>query len=459
LKKHILFVDAKNPSMLVENLYPPLWPAFLAAYAERELRDRLEFRYCSRFSESALQRPRPDLVAISSVTQNYNYAIRIAEAAKRLNLPVLLGGMHISSLPSSLTDHMDVACLGEGEETFVDLLKLFIEEGKLAPDSLQNIPGIAFYHGGQLIVTQARRHLQDINNLPHPKRNLIGYGRRGYVYSARGCPYQCVFCSCNRFWGKVRYASADYILEELEELIRNGAKVVRFADENFVSNIPRLEEIAEKIRFRGLNSRLRFSCWCRANNLTAGVIKTLKSMNIVSVKLGLESGNQRILDYLKGGVTVEQNELAIRMLKEAGIQANSDFIFGIPDETPAEIADTYNFIRRSQIDLVEVNIFSPLPGTPVWNDAKAKGLVDDRRMDWSRLNYKFRSRKNGIIHMSNMLSHRELKRVHRRFQRLRVSRFLRALPKSPWLHELPAVLFKYCQVKAVSVIQRLMVER
>ena len=454
MKKHVLFIDAKNPGVLVENLYPPLWPAFLAAYVEHELGDKLEFHYCRRFSESKLQQINPDLVAISSVTQNYNIANRIAEAAKKMGLPVVLGGMHISSLPSSLSTHMDVACLGEGEETFMDLMRLFLEEGKFTYNPLNSIPGIAFHNEDQLIVTEVRRNIPDINSLPHPKRSLIGYEQRAYVYSTRGCAYQCVFCSCNRFWGKVRYASVDYILEELKELIAHGTRIVRFADENLISNIPRLEEIAEKIRSQGLNRQLKFSCWCRANNLTPDVIATLKSMNIVSVKLGLESGNQRILDYLKGGVTVEQNEYAIRLLKEAGIQANSDFLFGIPDETPEEMKDTYNFIRRSRIDLVEVNIFSPLPGTPVWNNAKANGLVDDYKMDWSRLNYKFKNNEKRIIHMSNLLSHHELKHIHRRFQRLRIQRFLRALPKSPWLCELPLIMMKYTQIKAIHSIRR-----
>jgi radical SAM superfamily enzyme YgiQ (UPF0313 family) len=170
-------------------------------------------------------------------------------------------------------------------------------------------------------------------------------------------------------------------------------------------------------------------------------------MNVVSVKLGLESGSQRILNYLKGEVTVEQNRQAVRFLKEAGLQVNADFLFGAPDETEAEMMETYEFIRRSPIDFFDINIFSPLPATPVWELARRRGLVDDQKMDWSRLNYKFINDERKAIHLSEHLTHAQLKRIHEKFQRLRRVRTVQAVLRSPWVDEIPGLLLKAGRLK------------
>lgn len=438
--KKVLFTAAVNPHALRHNLYAPLWPAYLAAYAEPRLPARsVEFRWDIGPIASLLDRHRPDVLAISSVTHNYGYAEEYAREARQLGIAVIVGGPHISCLPQSLTPDMNVACVGEGEQTFVDLLELFLSTGRFAPADLERIPGIAFGEGQ---LTKPRPVLPKLDNLPHPKRDLIGYGYRTYVHTARGCVYKCLFCATARLWGKIRYASAEYILEELEELVSRGVRVVRFADDDFVSNLPRLREISEKVQQRGFHKRLRFSCWCRANHVTPEVVRTLRAMSVVSVKFGLESGSQRILDYLKGGVTVEQNRRAVMLMKEAGMQVNADFIIGSPDETESDMQETYEFIRKSPIDLFDVNIFSPLPNTPVWDLAQQRGLVNDRKMDWSRLNYKFVQDKEHAIDLSERLTHAQLEQINARFQRLRRWRTLQAVSKSPWLNELPMLAVK-----------------
>jgi radical SAM superfamily enzyme YgiQ (UPF0313 family) len=443
MTKKVLFVSATNLLSVNENRVRPLWPAFLAAYAEKQLGSgALEFCYGAGDIGSLLKTHSPDLLCISTVTQNYDYACRYAAAARGMGIPVLLGGMHISSLPTSLTRDMTVACIGEGERTFVDLLSLYLDKGCFPIPELRKVQGVAFREGETIVEIPMRPTRLEIDDLPHPKRSLIGYGRRGYVYTARGCPYKCVFCSCTRFWGAVRYASPQYIVEELHELIDHGARVIRFADENFIANKPRLEALARLIAAEGINRKVKFSCWCRANNVTAEVVSLLKAINVVSVKLGLESGNNRMLEYLKGGVTVEDNRRAVSLLSKAGMQVNADFLFGAPDETEGEILDTYRFAKRSPIAFFDVNIFSPLPGTPVWNLAKKKGLVSDTEMRWSRLNYKFISDPREAIVLSETLTHAQLSLLHKKFQRLRLWKGLWAFPKSPWRNEIPMLVLK-----------------
>lgn len=452
--KRVLFTAAGDRHVLSDNLYPPLWPAYLAAYADRHLpRGSVDFRWDFGDIRQLLDRHRPDILAISSVTQNFGFAEQYARDAKKQGISVIVGGMHITSLPRSLSPDMDVACLGEGEETFCELLRLHLEEGRFDRSRLERIPGIAFGDG---VITGPRPPIARMDDIPHPKRALVGYGHRAYVHTARGCAYACVFCSAARFWGKVRYASVDYILEELEELVGKGVRVIRFADDDFSSNVPRLEELAEKIQQKGIDKRVKFSCWCRANQVNPQMVRILRAMNVVSVKLGLESGSPRVLKYLKGaGVTVEENRSAVSLLKSAGLQVNADFLFGAPDETESEMMETYRFIESSPIDFFDINIFSPLPNTPVWDLARRRELVNERTMDWSRLNYKFVDDGHRAIHLSEKMNHDQLKTIHKRFQSLRRRRTVRAALHSPWRRELPLLALRAVRLNVHRRLARL----
>ena len=439
----VLFTSAVDPASEVQNRYNPLWPAYLAAMSDKKLgAQEVEFRYCQgKDLVKELETFNPDLLGVSSVTENFNYLDGYADAAKKCGIPVILGGMHISALPTSLPEAVELGCIGEGEETFVELLKIWLDHGEFPNKFLADVKGIVYRENGKLIVTPDRPTIPSFDHIPHPKRSLIGYGKRDYLFTSRGCQYRCVFCQCARYWGAIRYMSADRVIAELGELIDNGAKTIRFNDDNLVGNKDRLKEIAEKIVMNGYHRRARFSCWGRSNNITPDVVKILKSMNMVSVVMGLESGSEQTLKYLKGNVTVKDNWTAIELLKDAGIQANGDFIIGSPQETEKEIMETYEFIRKSRIDFVTINVFSPLPGTPVWEHAKERKLVSDD-MDWSKVSFKFNESEDECIHLSEVLSHQQLYKIHKKFMRLSMYRNLRALPHTPWLNELPGVALK-----------------
>jgi anaerobic magnesium-protoporphyrin IX monomethyl ester cyclase len=443
LIRRILFATAADPYSEVENRYRPLWAASLAASAEEHLgSDIFEFRVAGGKFQDAVTSFKPDLVAISSVSQNFGIAKEYARIAKIYRIPVIVGGMHISFMPRCLTKEMDVGCIGEGEETFVELLRHFLAERGIQPTGLAGIKGIIYRVGNELVKTPKRSPVSWLDHLPHPKRSIIGYHHREYLYTARGCPHRCSFCACSRFWGGgYRCASADYVLEEIQELAENGVKVIRFNDENFVENKERLGQIADMIIARGFHKRVKFSCWCRANTVTPEAVSTLKSMNVVSVLMGLESGSERMLKYFKGNVTVEDNLRAVNLLKDEGIQTNGDFIIGAPDETLEEMMQTYEFIKTSRVDVPEINVLVPLPGSPLWDYAARRNMVSDD-MDWSRLCYKLNGDAASYILLSRNLNRQEFHKVYKKFDRLRLKRALKAWLRSPWLDELPLVAWK-----------------
>ncbi|MCJ7648007.1 MAG: radical SAM protein, partial [Candidatus Lokiarchaeota archaeon] len=317
----------------------------------------------------------------------------------------------------------------------------YLQHREFKKEMLKDIKGIVFRENREIKITKKRLPIANIEDLPFPKKEVVGFKNRGYVYTARGCQYKCVFCICSKYWGRIRYHTAERVIEEIKELIDHKVQIIRFADENFVGNVERLKKIANLIISNNIHQKVKFSCWCRANDVTQEVVNILKSMNIVSTKIGLESGSQKILDYLKGGVTIEDNERAIRLLKEAGIQTNGDFIIGSPEETFDDMMETYDFIKRMPLDFVDVNIFTPYPGTAVWDYALKRGLVSDN-MDWRQINIKIHERKGSSIILSEKLIYEEIFKIYKKFRRLLFFKSLKALVQTPWKSEIPIVILK-----------------
>jgi anaerobic magnesium-protoporphyrin IX monomethyl ester cyclase len=455
-KVKVLFATAINPVSYDHSRYRPLWPAYLAAYAEKHLgKGAVEFRYSRTDPVRDLDEFRPDLFAVSSITQNYSYALHYIREARDRGVPSIMGGMHISALPQSLPREADLGCVGEGEETFLEVLKAFREHGRLPISRMREIRGIVFRDEDEkLVITPDRPVIPSLDDIPHPDRSLIGYKKREYLFTARGCQYNCVFCTTSRYWGAIRYLSADKVVEEVGELVEHGVRTIRFNDDNFVGNRDRLREISQKIVARGYHRRARFSCWARSNNVTPETVASLKAMNMVAVVMGLESGSPGTLRYLKGNVTVEDNARAIELLKDAGIQASGDFIIGAPGESEKEIMQTCDFIRKSRIDFVLINVFSPLPGTPVWEEARKKGLVSDD-MDWGKVAFEwFTDDDRTSLNLSDHLTHRQLYRLYRKCRRLAFRRNLMALSHTPWLNELPGVMARISREKLCSLLNR-----
>ena len=449
--KRVLFIGATDPLSKVENYLRPLWPAYLAAYAEKHLgAGRLEFRFMTGKIEEELTSFKPDVVAISAITPNFGYAIEYARTAKKAGLPVIVGGMHISALPDSLSGGMDIGCIGEGEETFLELMRLFIGKGAFLKKDLAFINGIVYFdETGRLVRTPKRKVIESLDDIPHPKRSLIGYSHREYLYTARGCQSKCVFCACNSHWGRVRYSSPEYVLEEIRELIENGVKVIRINEDNFIADKNRMMRISDLVVENGFHRAVKFSCWCRANYVTPDVVASLQAMNIVSVKMGLESGSERTLRYLKGGVTVKDNWTAVNLLKDAGMQVNGDFIIGAPEETEEEIMQTYDFIKKSRLDFVDINLLSPLPGTAIWDYCIKRKLIDEN-IPWDAFQFK-----STALILSQTLTGDKLDRIYKKFQRLRLYKTVKAIPGTPWLDELPKIVATRLLELTASTLRRL----
>jgi len=328
-----------------------------------------------------LKRLKPHIVGISSVTQTFKEAVALAEFIKRESKEtiIILGGHHISSLPYTMPECFDIAVLGEGEETFAELIKTIAQYGNNS-EKLYSIKGIAFHDGNRITTTEKRNLIKDIDYIPFPARDILKANPFSNVISSRGCPYKCIFCSSVNFWGAPRYHSAEYFISEIEEIIGKYKAVhISIWDDLFIANKTRLQEVADAINRKKINQKVSFGCALRSNLVTDDICKLLKKINITRVSIGFESGSQRILDYLKcGSVTVEQHIKAVDLCKKYGFYTTGTFMIGTPGENQQDLEKTLGLVKTLKLEGGgNISLTTPLPGTKLWSYARDNGLISN----------------------------------------------------------------------------------
>lgn len=385
----VLLVNATYTREVIEVGFPPLGLAYIASSLRKAFGNTILFKVVDRDIAEHITAFKPDIVGISSVTKNYNIAKEHAQIAKQIfDLPVIIGGAHISFMPQNLTLDMDVGIAFEGEETIVELMKSYLSNGRFDKAELHGIDGLIFRDNGVLFVTRPREFIQTLGNIDYPARDLIRINESTSMLTSRGCPYYCAFCSTSRLWGnKIRFAPAEYVAEEIDLVYkRYGAKLITIYDDMFVSSTRRVADIIEELKKKKAFGKVAFQCNIRPDNVTEELAEALHEMNVHAVGMGLESGSQKIIDYLKtGGITVEQNIKAIAILKKHRIIPYCSFIVGSPQDDRDTIRKTIKFVEDNKVNHFDFHVLTPYPGTPVWDYAKERGLVSND-MNWNILN-------------------------------------------------------------------------
>jgi radical SAM superfamily enzyme YgiQ (UPF0313 family) len=417
----ILFISAYDHNQRMKLCkYPPLGLGYIVSFLRKNMdRSSIECKIVDDDIEKYLGLFKPDIVGISTISQNFDIAKNYAQIAKRKGCKIIMGGMHISSLPHTLPSEADVGVMGEGEETTLELIRLFSECSDFPRNKLANMRGIVFYDENRLVQTEPRCLMDNLDDLPLPARDLMDIKPSTYVFSSRGCPYKCVFCASTRFFNRVRFFSPEYVVSEIEELVRKySVKEIFFMDDLFIADKKRFFKIKELIKSKGLDKKVEFGASVRTNLITEEIVSVLKDMGVKFVTCGLESGNPGSLKYLKGeSVSVGHNLRAIELCNNAGLRVVGSFVIGHPKETKRDMMDTYDFIKKNKLHYADVYMLTPFPGTPIWDYAKKRGLVSDH-MDWSSLRMDFRENFKKAIILSECLSREQLRRIHRKFYRL-----------------------------------------
>jgi len=365
----VLFVNVVK-DLAVQKAHYPLGFGYIVAYCRKFGLD-LDCVYAEDIR--GLVSVNPDVVAFSCITENFNLCKKYAAQVKRFNpkIKVLIGGVHVSAVPDSLTEDFDVGVLGEGEQTFFELARNNFE-----PKS--SINGL-YFNGAK---TSDRALIEPLDNIPYPDRSIYSLGpRASYVFTSRGCSYKCKFCSSSRFWKKVRLHSAEYVAGELLQLKNAGVRYVTVFDDTFMLSLERVKAIRDLVKPYGL----AYSVALRANQVTGESVSVLKDMGVVKVGMGLESNSARVLEWLEKGNTPEINQHAVDVLRKAGMPFIASFIRDIPVESREDLEETYRFIKKNNIEF-DMYRLMPFPNTPIY----------DGRRDWDACQIKQYNKPNGV---------------------------------------------------------------
>lgn len=340
---------------------------------------------------------KPEFVGISSVTFTFESAAILAQAIKKenQNITIIMGGVHVSALPeNTLLQYKDIdyLVLGEGEETIIELVNTINRKG-----ALQCVKGIAYRSEGHVNITEPRPRIKDLDSLPFPAWDLLSGFPFSYdiqvqsmantpstsVCTSRGCTGKCMFCDRRIFGRTLRYHSADYVIDLINNLYHNyGIRDIQFEDDNFMLFRKRLHRICDYLRQEKLD--LTWSCQARVDTIDLDTLVMMRQAKCCSVLYGIESGSQKILDLMKKEISLAQIEKTIELTNKAGLYSKGFFITGYLGETRETLDETLKFIKRLKTDDISQHFFIPFPGCGSYYNAQAYGKV---LTDWKKMNF------------------------------------------------------------------------
>lgn len=367
---------------VIKNLYfnsPPLGIAYLAAVLEKnsfpvQILDAAVEELDMEETVEIIRASQCDVLGLTSTSNFFCNALELAARAKKAlpKLITVIGGPHATRNYESTAGRpeFDYVCVGEGEETCLEFLETLRSGG-----AMRQVRGLAYQENGKVLVTEPRPLIQDMDSIPMPARRMLPLKKyvpqpndgpflpKFAMITSRGCPYGCIFCDHGAFGNKYRSFSAKRIVAEMRDLIENfGAKDIAFVDSLFMSSEKRVNAIVEEITAQGVKTH--WTCTIRANIATREVMERMKQAGCWRVRIGVESGNERVLEFIQKKINLDQVRRTVTDAHELGLNPKAFFMIGHPTETAREIRDSIGFARSLPLTDITVQINTPLPGAP-----------------------------------------------------------------------------------------------
>lgn len=370
LSQKQLFENFDSYRVILNDLSHPIW---------QETRDKI----------AGFQ---PDLVGLAMLTANYRAATNIAGIVRGLDrgIRVVVGGAHPTLEPAGVLAEkdFDYVVRGEGELTMLELA-----EG--SPEA--EIKGLSFKKNGQMVHNEERPFIKDLDSLPFPERdsflNDTEYLDLGYIITGRGCAFACAYCASPRLWRRTtRLRSIGNVISELELLHTcYNPPLVRFSDDTFTMDRKRAKNICREIIERKLG--IKWVCDTRADCLDDELVRLMKESGCVRIKIGVESGSERILKQMQKGLTAETVRRAVGLIKKYGIPLTIYLLAGFPGETDADLRQTIALAKELKADYNSLSVLAPYYGTKIWKDLELSG----KRLDKEHWEYFYHQSRDMII--------------------------------------------------------------
>ena len=345
----------------------------------------------------AVKRSKPQIIGVYSMFSMKKTSLELARLLKGSSDLLVVGGPLPTLEPTDFLEIFDVAAIGEGEETIVDLVERY-EKGL----PISSTKGIAYKEKGVVKFTPERGFVKSLDALSFPARDLFDndaykrhYKKRfGYtttpLISSRGCPFSCDFCSRPVFGTTFRSRSPENIVAEIEEIAGLGYERIWFADDCFTLNPEHVKRVCDLLVQKKVD--IGWECLSRVDTLTVDVAKDMKRAGCLRVFFGIESGNDDVLGIMNKRITTEQARKAVYAAKEAGLQSGAFFIVGYPGESDKTVLDTVKFASGLPLDYLSFTLPYPIPGTALYERVKDNGgvLIDDweEPKNWGLIRHK-----------------------------------------------------------------------
>lgn len=331
----------------------------------------------------------PDTIGISVWTTFAASAFRIASLCKVWNkdVPVVMGGPHISikyDEVMNICHDVDFLIRGEGEKTFVEMVNTLGGQSKANVEELKNIRGISYRQNGKIIHNPPCEFIKDLDSIPFPARDLLknknSYNSEdmGLLMTSRGCPYNCSYCATSIWERKTRYRSINNVIEEIRFVIEKfGTKQFTFKDDSFTVNKKRVFELCERLIKEKI--KISWDCNTRVNLVDEELLKKMKKAGCNGIKVGIETGSEKVLKLMNKNITLEQSRRAAKLFRKVGIHWTGYFMMGLPSETKEDVYQTLKFMRELKPDYASFSVYEPFPGTELFEIGLEKGLVQSER--------------------------------------------------------------------------------
>lgn len=394
--RRILLVNPPMESIGAEFMMEdvPLRLEYLASYVRDvvDVADVLDIATSPRDFKAAVRKVKPDLVGISiNYISTQNNGLAIARMAHALGIPTVIGGYQATAMVSHLAQDpaVDYVVRSEGEVTFRELVM---------GNPIDSIRGLTFRVHGKVESNAERPLIQDLDSIPLPNRSrrdrkyklpwadLDSNVSTAYdmILTSRGCWGRCTFCTENMMTSATqRYRKPAKVIEELDEILKlhEGKRLrVYIADPNFAGKRRITEELYDRMiewrRSCGADVHFFVNLRASAAGSSRELTRKMVSAGIDYVFIGMESpSNQDLKTISKGGETKERQETAAQYLREEGAEIMSNFLIGLPSQTPEDILATVDYAKRLEIADCYFGVMTPLPGSKLYDEAAEKGLL------------------------------------------------------------------------------------
>ncbi|MDQ7837066.1 MAG: radical SAM protein [Thermodesulfobacteriota bacterium] len=344
-------------------------------------------------------------VGISCLTgSSVFFGLQCAQHVRKVNpkIPIVFGGVHVTLTPEQslrTSEFVDIVVRGEGEHTAAELAKCLTDGGDLS-----KVDGVSYKKDGEIIHNQDRPFFSfnDQLEFDYSLLNMDNYDLSRFLYqSERGCPHRCQFCDVLVVHRRTfRKKSAEMVLKDMKGIYdKYKPDKLILVDDCFFADFKRATAVIEGLI--GMKLDMKWHASCRAQyfrRTTVDFWKRAKESGLVEVYVGVESGSQKILDYIKKDCTIGDIKSGVEQINEAGLTFMTNLMCGFPGEEKRDVELSMDIIDKLRngypetVQLGKIFLYAPCPGTPLHKKVVEAGFDPPKTLyDWGQFRIGHRS--------------------------------------------------------------------